>query len=134
MDVVVERALGLAIQILEELPDEARPGSDIADMRRMLEGRDSGRDNYIIIEALTTVLALRASEAMTNPIQMTAGLSSNESKVEAITVGMTNRMNELADLFDGLSKFNGSAVGLHFLEACKNVRILNRQGAGGTER
>jgi hypothetical protein len=63
--------LGLAIQILEDLPNEFRPLSDIEDMRAVLdvmEERSSSCDREgCIIDAVATVLAWRTLDAISRP-------------------------------------------------------------------
>ena len=53
------RMLGLAMQILEDLPEWLQPASNMADMRTILAGGNTGRDELIISEAVNTALAWR---------------------------------------------------------------------------
>jgi hypothetical protein len=58
----IRRALGLAYQILLDLPEQLRPESDAADMQQLLEGKstgDTGRDGLIIASGVATALAWR---------------------------------------------------------------------------
>lgn len=55
----LRRALGLAVQLLADLPEWLRPESDMDDMRMLLAGGSTGRDGYIIAQALATALVYR---------------------------------------------------------------------------
>jgi hypothetical protein len=82
------RALGIAVQILEELPDELRPDSNIADMREMLAGNSTGRDGLILTQAVATALAFRAVNAM--------NVRRDYSNPEHAVAGLTNRNQEFS--------------------------------------
>jgi hypothetical protein len=64
MDESMLRALGIAIQILGEMPDHLRPESDISEMREIMAGKSTGRDFFIVTQAVATALAYRAMNAM----------------------------------------------------------------------
>lgn len=48
----VHRSLKLILQILEELPDRSRAGSNLNEMRGLLAGKASGNEGLIIVEAI----------------------------------------------------------------------------------
>jgi hypothetical protein len=61
----MRRALGIAYQVLQELPVQLRPESDIEDMQQILEGKgtgDTGRDGLLICTAVATALAWRTRQ------------------------------------------------------------------------
>jgi hypothetical protein len=59
------QALGIAIQILEELPELHRPDSNIEHMRQMLRPHQlSDRDEIILQEAIATALVFRIKSAL----------------------------------------------------------------------
>lgn len=62
LDNNVRRALGLAVQVLEDLPEWLRPESNMDDMRDLLAGKSSGRDGVIVTEAIAIALAWRTRE------------------------------------------------------------------------
>lgn len=111
----IAHALGIAIQILEELPDDLRPDLNIDDMREILAGNTTGRDGYIIRQAIATALAFRASNAMTIKRQNAARAMS----------GAENRWREFGALFELASQCDPSALGLEFDEACGKVATLD---------
>jgi hypothetical protein len=43
----LRRALGLAVQILEDMPEWLRPHSNMEAMRSLLAGNSTGRDGFI---------------------------------------------------------------------------------------
>jgi hypothetical protein len=110
----IARALGITIQILEELPDDLRPDSNIADMREILAGNTTGRDSHIIVQAIATALAFRASNAMTIKRQNAARAMS----------GANNRWTEFGALFKLASQCDPSALALYFDQACDKVPTL----------
>ena len=116
-------AVGLAITILEDLPEDYRPVSNIEHMRGILNGETSGRDEYVLIEALSTVLAFRAATAMS----ATVCPDSSEARAASV-VGMSNRMNEFTALFESLAHYSPSTVAYCFEHAC------NRLGAMANSR
>jgi hypothetical protein len=89
----VRRALGLAVQIIEEMPEKHQQYSNMNDMRHLLTGGSTGRDDYIILQALTLALALRASTVP--PSKSFADIE----EMERACVGFNNRLSEFGDLF-----------------------------------
>ena len=101
----MRRALGLALQILEDMPPEYRPESDIEDMRHLLDGQSSGRDGYITAKAVATALAYRAAHAVARPINW-------ESDIAEVAVN--NRIREFASLFKATAGLDYTVLGLTF--------------------
>ncbi|MHC2839808.1 hypothetical protein [Bradyrhizobium diazoefficiens] len=79
----IRSALGLAEQILQELPDELRPN-----MRALLTGEASVHDGLIIAEAIATALAI------TNPPYRDG--DDRDLRADAYNA----RMSEFATLFE----------------------------------
>lgn len=105
----MRRALGLAVQILEEMPEELRPVSNIADMRRMMNGESTGRDGPIQMEAIATALAFRTRTAHD------AGAFING---EGGFIGLQNRMNEFRDLFALIQLCDPWTLAVKYAEVC----------------
>jgi hypothetical protein len=121
MDETVLRALGLAIQIIEEMPEQHRQSSDMHDMRLILEGGSTARDDYLIVQALTLALAWRASTVP--PSKNFADMEEADSAV----VGVKNRWREFEELFAALAKANPNTVGFLFDQACQQVNRLTTE-------
>ena len=119
------RAIGIAIQALEELPDHLRTMSNIADLRRMLAGEDTGRDGVIAVQAIALALAFRTQTAM---------LSGQSPMSEARGVGFNNRLQEFAAIFDLIRHCSSpQMLAMAYVEACQSVR--NTQlGDDGSDR
>ncbi len=107
------RALGLAVQVLEELPDKLRPGSNIADMRRLLAGNSTGRDPLIVTQAVAAALAFRSLHL--------AGVAPDWRDADAACAGFNNRVNELASLFKLAATCDAYLLALYFEGACRNL-------------
>jgi hypothetical protein len=118
MDETVLRALGLAIQIIEEMPEQHRQNSNMDDMRDILGGGSTGRDGYLIVQALTLALAWRASTVP--PSKTFADMEEAESAL----VGLKNRWREFKDLFAALANADPNTAGLLFDQACQQVNRL----------
>jgi hypothetical protein len=101
-DETLWRALGLAVQILEELADDLRPEDDIADMRRMLNGESTGRDEWVVTQAVATALAFRAISA---------------SRLPVASANLNNRIQEFRALFEAAARCNAWALGASFTTA-----------------
>ena len=93
LDDNVRRALGLAVQILQDMPEWLQPGSNMDDMRDLLAGQSSGRDGLIIAEALAITLCWRTIELVEAPPTGAA-----QGEVHA------RRIKELMDLFELLQR------------------------------
>jgi hypothetical protein len=107
------RALAIAVQVLEELPDELRPDSNIDDMREMLAGKSTGRDWLILTQAVATALAFRAMNAMR--------VSRDYSNPEHALAGLNNRNQEFSALFELVGQCNAPLLSLYFDQACGNL-------------
>jgi hypothetical protein len=111
----LRRALGLAAQILEELPDHLRPRSNIEDMRRILDRVSTGRDSYIIAQAIATALAFRALNANSLPFDF-------ESDSERAIARLDGRMQDFRTLFEAAKHCNAGLLAFHFAQALANLR------------
>ena len=109
MDENSRRALGLAIQILDEMPIELRTESDINDMREILKGGSTHRDDLLLTQAVATALAFRAVSAMQAERDL--------SRVAARS-GLNNRLQEFGDLFEVAARCDASMLALYFDQAC----------------
>jgi hypothetical protein len=109
MDENLRRALGLAVQILDEMPTEFRPANNIKEMRGILAGRSSGRDDILLTQAVATALAFRAVSAMRakRDLSRPSGLS-----------GLDYRLKEFGDLFEMAARCSPSMLGMYFDQAC----------------
>jgi hypothetical protein len=114
------RALAIAVQVLEELPDELRPDSNIDDMREMLAGKSTGRDWLILSQAVATALAFRAANAMS--------VRRDFSDPEHAVAGLTNRNQEFSALFELAGRCNAPLLALYFDQACGNLAAAGEQG------
>jgi hypothetical protein len=114
------RALAIAVQVLEELPDELRPDSNIDDMREMLAGKSTGRDWLILTQAVATALAFRAMNAMR--------VRRDFSNPDHAVAGLNNRMQEFSALFELAMQCNAPLLGLYFDQACGNLAAAAEQG------
>jgi hypothetical protein len=119
---VLRRALGLAIQILEELPDDLRPRSNLDDMKAMLGGRSTGRDGLIQTEAVATALAHLSQRAL--------GVSPylDRDRVDNAIAGLNNRMHDFRAIFDLAKRCDAGTLAL------KSVKACSRLGAGAGAR
>jgi hypothetical protein len=68
MNEELRNALATAVQILKDLPEEFQPKSNIEDMEEILAGRSSGRDGYIMMEAVAIALAWHTHRAIQHPL------------------------------------------------------------------
>jgi hypothetical protein len=108
----MRRALALAVQILEELPDHLRPESNIEDMRDFSDGETTGRDGFIMAEALATALAFRAFTAMT---------TKTPNDTDAMVASINSREREFASLFTLVRHVNPELLAMLFTQACRRI-------------
>jgi hypothetical protein len=113
-DETLRRALGLAAQILDELPKHLRPRSDIEDMRRILDGRSTGRDGYIIARAIATALAFRAIANNARPLDFDA----NPDRAMA---RFADRVRDFRALFEAAKRCDATAVATCFAQAIESL-------------
>ena len=109
LDDNLRRALGLAVQILEDVPEHLQPASNMNDMRAMLEGRSSGRDGLIVAEAIAIALAWRTLMIADNPP------SRENSEV------YSRRMEEFRALFEALRSVDVWRVATSYNEICDRL-------------
>jgi hypothetical protein len=99
----VRRALGLALQVLEEQPKWLQPKSNMSDMRKLLNGQDTGRDGLILTEAIAVALAMRTLHILAHP----AGQD-----------GLSNRLDEFRSLFTVVQQCDPWTFAVQFVGAC----------------
>lgn len=112
------RILSLALRILEQYPEWLRPESDMRDMRRILAGKDSGRDGLIIAEAAATVLVIYAA----HPLE-------GVNKDEWIARDFNTRMHDLSAAFELLQRLSTRNVAVSYLGACTRLYHANHKQA-----
>jgi len=112
---VLRRALGLAIQLLEELPDDLRPRSNIVDMKVLLAGQSTGRDGLIQTEAVATALAHLSQRAL--------GVSPylDHNRVDNAIAGLNNRMHDFRAIFDLAKRCDAGTLAIKFVEASSRL-------------
>jgi hypothetical protein len=113
----MRRALGLAVQILEELPDELLPYSNIEDMKGLLAGQSSGRDGWIVTEAVATALAYLTHRSITIP-PMSDG-NDRELSVQR----MNTRVHEFAALFELVRQVEAYTFSASYLQSCDRLAV-----------
>jgi hypothetical protein len=112
---VLRRALGLAIQRLEELPDDLRPRSNIDDMKALLAGQSTGRDGLIQTEAVATALAHLSQRALSVSPYL------DRDRVDNAVAGLNNRMHDFRALFDLAKRCDAETLAIKFVEACSRL-------------
>jgi hypothetical protein len=106
----LRRQLGLAIQILEELPDKFRPESNIADMREILSGEWDGPDarvTVLLVQAVAIALAFRTLTVLNTPIR-------RDSRNE-------NRIAEFQTLFELVKLADAGVLASYYAAACSGL-------------
>jgi hypothetical protein len=61
------RMLGLAVQILEEMPEWLRPKINTKDIHAILAGEDTGRNGLIMTEVVANALVFRTQQVIDQP-------------------------------------------------------------------
>jgi hypothetical protein len=128
----IRRCLGLAVQILDDLPRWLRPASNMNDMRAILNGEDSGRDGQIIVQAVATALAWRSQQAITDVIG--AGLSAtapeDRQRVYTAFARLDNRMQEFSALFKLVQLCDARTFAVYYNETCDRMARAHRKADG----
>ena len=130
LDNNVRRALGLAVQILEDLPAELRPESNMEDMRGLLAGKSSdrvGRDNLLIIEAIATAIVWRTLEIVNAPPHKPMPADTPSTEVRAMYDVFERRINEFRTLFELSQQFEPSVFAMRYVESCERLALWERQ-------
>ena len=92
----LQRALGIAVQVLEDLPERLRPESNIEDMKALIAGETTDRAGLLLVQAVATALAFRVQSALDNPQQW-----NRENTIEDTEpVGFNNRVQEFTALLE----------------------------------
>jgi hypothetical protein len=113
----LRRQLGLAIQILEELPDKFRPASNIADMREILAGEWDGPDvrvTVLLVQAVATALAFRTLTVLNTPTR-------RDSRKEPYIGGLENRIAEFQTLFELVKLADAGVLASYYAAACSGL-------------
>jgi len=118
----LQRILGLAVQILEDLPDNHQPKSDMADMRRIMAGEDTGRDGMIQHEAVAVVLAWMTKRALAKDFFWDESKGSTEAKM----VGFQNQLREFTELFQLIERCSPEMLALAYNTACARISFDER--------
>jgi hypothetical protein len=108
MDNDLRQALKLALKVLEDLPEMFRPERNIEDMREILAGLKTGRDQLIMVQAVATALAYRSLEIATTKQQESDGRD----------VVVERRMDDFSALFSLVKRCDLSTLALYYTEAC----------------
>ena len=118
----IRRVLGLAIQILEDAPENLRPESNMDDMRRLLEDleHDTGRNSTIIAQAAVIVLAFMSKRALSK----SPWFDERRGSPAAKWTGFTNSVDEFYALFELLGRIHPSALAQQYIQACSIVGSL----------
>ena len=113
MDNDLRQALKLALKVLEDLPEMFRPERNIEDMREILAGLKTGRDQLIMVQAVATALTLayRSLEIATTKQQVSDGR-------DVIVQRFNSRMDDLSALFSLVKRCDLSTLALYYTEAC----------------
>jgi hypothetical protein len=115
----VRSALGLALQILEKLPEKQRPESNMDDMRGLLAGQSSGRDGLIVSEAIALALAYQTQRAIIDPPLL--GWIEDGDDRELRTKIVNTRMREIAILFELVRQIDARSFPSDYMQACMRV-------------
>jgi hypothetical protein len=116
LDNDTRRALGLAVQILEDMPDWLQPKSNMDDMSALLAGQSTGRDSAILTEAAAIALAWRTFEI-----------------VEATPTNAANadvhirRVEEFRVLFAIAGRIDAFHFATRYVEMCDRLARSRRQ-------
>jgi hypothetical protein len=111
MDNDLRQALKLALKVLEDLPEMFRPERNIEDMREILAGLKTGRDQLIMVQAVATALAYRSLEIATTKQQESDGR-------DVIVERFNSRMDDFSALFSLVKRCDLSTLALYYTEAC----------------
>jgi len=106
----MRRALGLAVQILEDMPEWLRPESNMRDIRRILAGESTGRDSFIMAEAIAIAIAWRTVSIVESP----------PVTVENADVNVS-RLHEFRDLFAAAWCVDSWSVAISYAGMCDRL-------------
>jgi hypothetical protein len=121
----VRRALGLTLQIFEELPEMRRPESNMDDIRDLLGGQSSGRDRVIINEAIAMALAYQTRRMIDNAQQPLWADDASDRELRSKVYNA--QMSEFTDLFILINQIDAGTFAIYYQQAC--IRLgLARDG------
>jgi hypothetical protein len=112
LDNDTRRALGLAVQILEDSPDWLQPKSNVDYMRKLLAGKSSGRDGPIIAEAVAVALAHRT-------VEIVEGSNSIEAYI--------SRIHEFVALFALAQRVDAGLLAISYVEMCERIALSREE-------
>jgi hypothetical protein len=124
----LRRQLGLAIQILEELPDKFRPASNIADMREILAGEWDGPDvrvTVLLVQAVATALAFRTLTVL--------NATRHDSRDEPYMGGLENRIAEFQTLFELVKLADAGVLASYYAAACSGLAATQPEQHDSTQ-
>ena len=110
LDNDMRRALGLAVQILEDMPEWLRPESNMEDVRGLLAGQSSGRDGLIVTEAAAIALVHR-----TLAIVESKPYDASNAEVHI------RRIDEFKALFALAARIDAYPFALRYVEMCDRI-------------
>ena len=110
LDNDMRRALGLAVQILEDLPEWLRPESNMDEMRALLAGQSTGRDSVILTEAAAIALAWRTLNIIEGKPHDAANADEH-----------TKRVEEFRALFAIAKRIDAFPFALRYVEMCDRL-------------
>lgn len=110
LDNDMRRALGLAVQALEDMPNWLRPESNMDDMRGLLDGKSSGRDGIILAQAVAIALCHRTLAIIETP-PSTAANSEVHSR----------RFEEFRDLFAIAKRIDPFLFAVDYVGMCDRL-------------
>jgi len=125
----LRRQLGLAIQILEELPEKFRPASNIADMREILAGEWDGPDaraTVLLVQAVATALAFRTLTVLNAPTR-------RDSRNEPYMGGVENRIAEFQTLFELVKLADAGVLASYYAAACSGLTAAQPEQHDSTQ-
>jgi hypothetical protein len=125
----LRRQLGLAIQILEELPDKFRPESNIVDMREILAGGWDGPDarvTVLLVQAVATALAFRTLTVLNAPTR-------RASRNEPYMGGLENRIAEFQTLFELVKLADAGVLASYYAAACSGLAATQPEPHDSTQ-
>jgi hypothetical protein len=125
MNEELRNALATAVQILKDLPEEFQPTSNIEDMEEILAGRSSGRDGYIMTEAVATALAWHTYRAIRHPLN--PALAESPADQDTCVSLYNVRISEFADLLTAALLLGPKSIGALLVGACGRIARVQDQ-------
>jgi hypothetical protein len=121
----LERALGIAVQVLEDLPERLRPASNIEDMKALIAGETTDRAGLLLVQAVATALAFRVQSALANPQQW----NREDATEDTEPVGFNNRVQEFTALLELAKSSDARMLALLLVEALDRLAQAERKNS-----